>query len=297
MVRQTVLFWLICLAPVTSRSQELEPRAYAALPKNLNVAALGYGLSKGSVLTDPSLPVKDLEITTHNIVGSYVHTFGLAKKLARVQFTLPYVFLLGKLQINGRDTSGSRDGFGDARLRLGINLTGSPPLDKKEFTRYTQKTIFGISLVTAIPTGLYFPDKRLNMGNHRWGFKPEAGISKRFNRIYAEAYTGVWFFTANKSFLVDKTLKQEPVFNLQVHASYFFKNRMMVSVNTLWFKGGETFVDSVRQQKPLDNWRLGATGSVPLARHQSLKVQFHVGAFTASGYHYNMASVIYQILF
>src|SRR5262245_9875800 len=114
-----------------ARSQELEPRAYANLPRGTNAVALAYALSKGNVLTDPSLPIADFKITAHNIGLGYVRTFGFYKKLARVQLILPFIFMSGQLQLNGRDTSGVRNGFGDARIRLGINVIGSPALSPK----------------------------------------------------------------------------------------------------------------------------------------------------------------------
>lgn len=279
------------------RSQELEPRAYSALPKNLNSLAFVYGLTKGNVLTDPALPIKDLKANVNSLTLGYVHTFGLANKLARVQIVLPYMILSGKLKLNGVDTSITRSGFSDARLRLGINLTGSPPLDKKDFVRYTQKTIIGVSLVTSIPIGYYEQDKRINPGSHRWGFKPEIGISKRFKRVYAELYSGVWFYTANTKYLVTKTQIQKPVFNIQAHASYYFKKQMWVSINMNWFNGGKTLVDGESQGNLLDNWRVGATWSFPVAKGHSLKLQFHVGAFTESGYDYNAVSLAYQWVF
>jgi hypothetical protein len=275
----------------------LDPRAYAALPKNLNTIAVGYGLQRGNVLTDPSLPISDFKVTLQSLTGVYLHTFAVANKLARVQVSVPFIQLFGKLQINGHDTSGSRNGFGDARIRLGINLTGTPALGRKEFSGYTQKTIVGVSLVTVMPTGLYHPDKRINTGSNRLAFKPEVGISKRFKRVYAEAYAGVWFYSDNNKYLVNKTLHQEPVFSVQGHASYYFKNLMWVSINGNWFNGGKTSIDDTPQGDLFDNWRVGATWSVPIAKGQSLKFQFHVGAFTASGYDYNAVSLVYQHIF
>ncbi|MBV4356947.1 transporter [Pinibacter aurantiacus] len=296
-MKTAFLFSLLCLLCNLCYTQELEPRAYAALPKNLNSLAFVYGLTKGNVLTDPSLPIKDMKANVNSLTLGYVHTFGLANKLARVQIVLPYMILSGKLKLNGVDTSITRSGFSDARLRLGINLTGSPPLDKKDFVRYTQKTIVGVSLVTSIPIGYYEQDKRINPGSNRWGFKPEIGISKRFKRVYAELYSGVWFYTANTKYLVTKTQIQKPVFNIQGHASYYFKRQMWVSINANWFNGGKTLVDGEEQGNLLDNWRIGATWSFPIAKGHSLKLQFHVGAFTESGYDYNAASLAYQWVF
>ena len=299
MIRKKGVTWLLCLGSIFyyAEAQELEPRAYAAFPKNLNTIAVGYGLSRGNVLTDPSLPISNFKTSVHSLTGVYLRTFELAGKLARVQFSVPFINIFGKLQINGHDTSGSRNGFGDVRIRFGINLTGTPALGRKEFSTYTQKTIVGVSLVTVLPTGLYHADKRINTGSNRWALKPEVGISKRFKRVYAEAYAGVWFYSDNKKYLVDKTLHQEPVFSVQAHASYYFKNLMWVSINTTWFNGGKTLVDEIPQGDLFDNWRIGATWSVPIAKGQSLKLQFHVGAFTASGYDYNAVSVVYQHIF
>jgi hypothetical protein len=286
-----------CSAPGSLYAQELEPRAYAALPKNLNVIALVYAYSYGDVLTDPALPISNLTIRAHTIGGAYVRTFGFLNKLARVQIAMPMVFLDGRAKIGDRDTSVARGGLGDPKIRIGINLTGSPPLDKKDFKQYTQKTIFGVSLVTSVPIGTYVSDRRVNISSHRWGFKPEVGVSKRFGRIYAETYAGIWFYTSNKEYFVDRTLKQHPVFNLQAHVAYYFTNRMMLSVNTVWFDGGQTLVDDVPQGALLSNWRIGGTWAFPIAKSQSIKLQMNVGAFTASGYDYNAYSVAYQCVF
>lgn len=291
------LLCLFCLVSFYANGQELEPRVYAALPKNLNAVAFAYGLSRGNVLTDPSLPVTDFKVTVHSLAGVYLHTFAVGNKLARVQVTLPFMYISGKLQINGQDTTGARGGFADARIRLGINLTGSPALGRKEFPTYTEKTIVGVSLITVLPTGLYFSDKRINCGSNRFGLKPELGISKRFKHVYAESYAGVWFYSDNNKYLGDKTLHQDPVFSLQAHASYYFKNQMWVSLNTTWFNGGKTLVDDVPQGELLDNWRVGATWSVPVAKGQSLKLQLHTGVFTSSGYDYNAVQFVYQRIF
>ena len=295
--KNTSLLLFFFLGNYFANSQELEPRAYAALPKNMNALLGVYALSSGNVVGEPALPIKDLKITTHNVVAGYVHTFGLAKKLARIQVTVPFVYMVGKLQINGRDTSGSRQGLGDTRIRFGINLIGAPAIDKRDFRKYTQKTIVGVSLVASVPTGLYHEDKRINIGSNRWALKPEIGVSKKINRIYAEAYVGVWFFTSNSHYLISKTLEQQPVFNAQAHASYYFKNNMWLSANTTWFRGGQTIIEGVEQGNLLENWRVGASWGFPIAKGHALKLQFHVGAFVKSNYDYKVISLGYQWLF
>ena len=263
----------------------------------MNAVAAVYGYSSGNVVADPSLPIADFKITSHNLGAAYVHTFGLFGKLSRIQVAAPFFFMSGNLKINGRDTTGARTGFGDTRIRFGMNLLGSPALDKKDFRQYQQKTIVGASLVISAPTGLYYDDKRINIGSHRWAFKPELGISRRFKRVYAEAYSGIWFYTNNNKYLINKVEEQKPVFSLQAHASYYFKNQMWIGVNGNWFNGGQTTVDNISSGDLKDNWRIGATWSVPFAKFHSLKLQFNTGAFTNSGLDYDMVSLGYQYIF
>ncbi|WP_336514551.1 transporter [Pollutibacter soli] len=295
--RMGVSFALISTNCTDLRAQDLEPRIYANTPKGMNAVAAVYAYVNGNVVTDPSLPVEDFKISSHNIGLAYVRTFGFFKKLSRVQISLPYTMMNGNLKINGKDTSGARNGFNDMRIRLSVNVIGSPALDKKDFRFFQQKTIFGVSLVTSVPTGLYYPEKRINLGAHRWGFKPEIGLSHRSKRFYIEGYTGVWFYTNNNQFLSNKTLEQNPVFSIQAHASYYFKNQMWVGINGNWFDGGQTTVDEVPAGDLKDNWRFGATWSVPLGKFHSLKLQYHTGAFTKSGLDYDMISVSYQYIF
>ena len=284
-----------CLAH--AYAQEMDPRAYANLPKDMNVLVAAYALARGHVLADPSLPIKDFKITSHNFAIGYVHTFGLVNKLARVNVVLPFVSMAGQLQFRGQDTSGSRTGFGDARVQFAINLIGSPALTAKDFRSYTQKTVVGIGLVTSIPTGLYYADKTINIGTNRWAFKPEIGISRRFKHLYADGYIGIWLYTNNTKYQSSKLLQQEPVVSAQLHASYYFKNKMWVGINSTWFDGGQTTINNTNYGDRLDHWRIGASWGVPVAKQQAVKLQFHFSAHTNYGQNYKLIALSYQYAF
>ena len=297
MAKAATAFCILCLVSQHLRGQDLEPRIYAALPKDMNAFAAAYVVTRGGVINDPALPIAGLTITSHSLTAGYVRTFAIGNKLARVQGGIPFTHLAGNASVNGHDTTGTRTGFGDMRLRFSVNLSGAPAYDRKQFAGYTQKTVFGVSLVTSIPTGIYHKERLINIGTNRFGIKPEIGISKRINHIYAEAYAGVWFYTHNTKYLKTKTLTQKPVFSVQGHVCYYFKNRMWLSLNTTWFNGGETDVDGVSAGDLLDNWRVGGTWTVPMKKGHSLKLQYHVGAFTNTGYDYNAIVFSYQYIF
>lgn len=303
LMRKTILTTAVCLLFIAANGQDLEPRAYGNVPKNLNVFSAGYSYLNGNVVTDPSLPIENFTLESHNFGIGGIRTFALANKLARVQITVPYVYMDGKLtQDNGEEITGNRSGFADMRIRFGINLLGSPALDKKDFQQFKQKTIFGVSLVTSIPTGLYYEDKIINIGANRWAFKPEVGVSKRFKTFYAESYAGVWFYTNNNEFQVNKQKTQAPALSFQVHVSYYFKNQMWIGLNTNWFKGGSNKVDGVTVNDSKSDWRIGTTWSVPIAKGQSIRLLFHVGANVIgadknSDLNYTAASLNYQYSF
>lgn len=289
-----VVFFFICHYSI---GQDLEPRAYANIPKGVNIVVATYGFMKGDVLTEPTLPIEDFIISSNNLGAGYMRSFGLGGKLARIQVAVPYVFMDGEAKVSGERITGSRTGFGDMRLRFGVNLLGSPALGIKDFSQYQQKTIFGASLVVSVPTGVYYPDKRINIGSNRWGFKPEVGMSKRFEHVYAELYSGVWFYTKNAEFLGDNALKQDPVFTFQAHGSYFFKNQMWVAVNVNWFSGGRTFVDEAPAGSVINSSRIGGTFSMPLSKMQSIKIQFNTGIFKDIGLNYDSVNLGYQYVF
>ncbi|MGL2964708.1 transporter [Flavobacterium sp. RSB2_4_14] len=296
--KKSFTFIIVILFSSIAFSQDLEPRVYANVPKNLNIVILGYNYLQGNVVTDPSLPIENFEISSHNFAAGYVKTFGLANKLARIQVVLPYTYMDGKVTSTvGDETTGNRSGLADMRIRFGVNLFGSPALERKDFAKFNQKTIFGASLVTSVPIGQYFKEKIVNLGTNRWAFKPEVGISRRFKSFYIESYVGVWFYTKNNEFLIDKEKTQKPALSMQFHSSYYFKNQMWIGFNANWYKGGSSTVDGVETGDNLDNLRIGATWSFPIAKTQSLKLQFHLGANKTRDIDYDAASLSYQYSF
>ncbi len=269
-------------------SQEIEPRNYANLPKGFNALALAYSYSTGEVVSDASLPLQDFSISSNTPIIGYVRTFNLFGCLSRIQYSLPYTFLSGNITYRGKDTSGTRSGLNDSRLRFGINFYGSPALSREQFPKYKQGTIVGASLVTSIPTGQYFPEKLINLGSNRWGFKPEVGISSSLGKTFIEAYAGIWLYTNNSKYLETNTLSQNPLYSFQFHASYIFKNFMWVAANFAYSNGGQTSLNGVKNNDYQNNSRIGLTYSTPLSRQLSTKLQYHIAAETRRGADYKI---------
>ena len=291
-----IIFFLFLqyVTPFSSISQEIEPRNYANIPNGFNALALAYTYSSGNIVSDAATPLQDFSISSNTPILGYVRTFSLFGCLSRIQYSLPYSFLSGDLKYRGRDTSGTRSGFTDSRLRFGINFIGSPALAPAEFAKYKQGTIVGASLVTSIPTGQYFDEKLINLGSNRWGFKPEIGISTDVDRFFIEAYAGVWLYTKNSEYIVTNTLQQDPLYSFQFHTSYLFKNYMWVAFNAAYSTGGQTTLNGVKNNDYQNNARIGITYSTPITPQFSAKLQYHSAIETRRGGDYKIFAATLQ---
>ena len=123
-----------------------------------------------------------------------------------------------------------------------------------------------------VPTGEYDRTKLINLGTHRWGFKPEVGLAVPIGRWDVDAYAGVWLFTANDDFFpggLERT--QDPILAIQGHVSYTFKPRLWLAVDSTWYSGGKSQVAEGEPGAAVNNSRLGATLSIPASRRAVLQ--------------------------
>jgi hypothetical protein len=195
----------------------------------------------------------------------------------------------------GVDTAASRNGFGDGRIKIGINLLGSPVIAPKDFQKFQEHTVLGVSVVISVPLGQYYADKLINIGSNRWGFKPEIGFSQRESRLFCEAYAGVWFYTENGQYFNKSTLSQKELFSFQAHMDYTFKHGKYIALNGGFASGGETALNGLERFDDQENWRIGATFSTPIFdRHQSVKCMINTGVATRAGQNYTALTVAYQ---
>ncbi len=210
-----------------ARAQQLEPRTYSNAPIGLNFLIAAYQYSWGDVLTDPSLPIKNVDAKVNEVALGYSRVLDFWGESGTLAVVLPYAWISASGQVEGQPESVERSGFADLGLRLSVNLLGAPALSLPEFRNYRQDTIVGLSLVVTAPTGQYDSTKLINVGTNRWSFKPEAGVSKALGQWILEADASVTFYTDNNEFLGNNVRQQEPLYALQLHAIYNFNPKLV----------------------------------------------------------------------
>jgi outer membrane putative beta-barrel porin/alpha-amylase len=215
---------------------------------------------------------------------------------------LPYgvVHYQGKFLDN--ETRIYRSGLLDSFFRFSVNLMGGEAMTPKEFQSWKQKTILGVSLRVVAPTGQYDGTKLINNGSNRWGFKPEIGYSQRWGHWVLDGYAGAWFYTTNPEFFShnvffsgNQTRSESPIASFEGHLSYDVKQRLWFSLDGNFWHGGFTILNSVANPNTVQtSSRIGATASIPLRKHQTLKVSYSNGAYVRFGGNFQNVSVAWQ---
>jgi hypothetical protein len=175
-------------------------------------------------------------------------------------------------------------------------------MNAPEFIKWRQKTILGASIKLVPPAGQYEPTKLINLGNSLWSINPELGYSRRWSHWILDAYGGVWFFTDNREFFSNNqfspgtnTQSEGPVGSFEGHLSYDFKPRLWISADGNYWFGGTTSINGVQNPVTLQrNSRVGVTASIPVTRHQSIKLSYNNGAYIRYGGNYQNISVAWQ---
>jgi len=276
--------------------QDLDPRAYLWVPVKTNTLVTGFSYSEGGVVTDPTLPLQDLEASVQVASVGYVHAFNLFGLTAQALVVQPYSWAQASATVGGQPESITRSGLADTRLRLTVLVHGAPALGLQEFMKAPKKTIVGVSMNLVAPTGQFFSDKLINLGTNRWSFRPELALSQPVGKRWlVDAYAGVWFFTNNHSFYPGNSVRtQQPMGAFQAHFSYNITPRFWVALNTTYYTGGQSSVNDIYNDDRQANARIGITAVMPVGKSNSLKLSFSKGAIVRIGQDFTTISIGWQ---
>ena len=167
---------LLLAAPVPA--QDLAPRAYANVPVNATFLILGLGVSQGAVVSDPTLPIQDIDAKVATPSVGLARSLSLFGRTAQAFGAMPYSWadVSGKVFEEARSVS--RAGLSDMQFRFSVLVRGAPAVSAGEFARAPRRTILGTSLTVIAPTGEFLTGKLINLGTNRWSFKPEFAVSQ-----------------------------------------------------------------------------------------------------------------------
>jgi hypothetical protein len=285
---------LLLAAPVSA--QDLDARAYAWAPVNATFVVGGLALLHGGVLTDPTLPVTDINATIETPSLGIGRSFSLFGRTAQAFAALPYSWAQASGNVGGGARRITRAGLSDMRLRVSFLVRGAPAASVLEIIKAPRRTILGTSLTVVAPSGQFFPDRLINLGTNRWAFKPEFAVSHPMgDRWLLDAYAALWLFTANNAFYPGTSLRtQAPMGTFQAHLSYTLRPQLWAAFDATYYVGGRTTVESVAGNDRQANTRVGGTLVVPVGRRHSVKLAVSTGAIVRYGADFTAFSVGWQ---
>ena len=298
----TAVLFILCLLSRLLGAQGLSPRAYVISPIHFNSVTLTYTLQDGNIVFDASVPITGSTGRIGTETATLFHAFNFFSRSANINISLPYSVGHFQATVNDEPLKLYRSGLDSTTIRLSANLFGAPAMKPGEFAKWHQKLIVGASITVATETGQYDGRRLVNIGNNRWAFKPEIGLSRRWGKWLLDTYGAVWFFTPNDNFFSnapDSTgpnrQTQNPMGAVEAHLSYDVKQRLWFSLDGNYWYGGETSLNGVPTPTTVQaNSRIGATASVPITKHQSLKFSYSAGTYTTFGGDYQTVSAAWQ---
>jgi hypothetical protein len=283
----TVLALAILLLPRFGQAQDIDPRRWSHLPIGANFAGVAYAYTTGNISLDPELRIQNGQFDVQTIGVKYIRSFDLLGKSARVDVGLPYQIGHWSGLLNGVPAAVDRSGFADSSVRFAVNLFGAPPLKGKEFAEYRatkadNETIVGIGLALQLPTGQYYSDKLINLGDNRFTIRPQLGAIHNWGKWSAELTGQTWFYTDNDNFFRGKKLAQDPLFTTDTSLIYTFRPGLWVAGSLGYAGGGTTTVNGVSNNDNESNVGFGFSVGLPISHTVGVKLYYIGGRTEAS---------------
>lgn len=286
---------VLILGAATGGAQELEPRSFSQTPVDMNFGALIYGYASGEVLFDQAVPITDAQGKVSNVAAAYVRTLDFFGASSKLTAAVPYAWGDWDGLLDGEYVATSRSGFADPQVKLSVNFLGAPAMTMSQMKNYTQTTVVGASLLVTVPLGQYDPQKLINLGQNRWGFRPRLGLAQTLGRWTLEGMASVWLYTDNEDFFGGSTVSQDPLWGGQINAVYQFRRGFWMGAGIGVSRGGKVASDGVYSDSYKKNTRWGALIAYPLTQTHSLKVTYINGMRTRLGSDFDQISTSFQM--
>lgn len=225
------------------------PRRWTHLPIDTNFLGGGYAYTKGDIIFDPVLLAEDVELDMDSSVVSYVRSFKLLDRTAKISLTQAQMSGTWSGLLDGVPTTVRRIGLADPVVRFSIDLKGSPPLSGKAYQQYRasriNETIIGVGVAVQLPLGEYKEDKLINLGSNRYTTRFQLGALHKRQKWTLETTGAVWLYSENDDFFGGRTLEQDPHLFLQGHLTYQHTPRQWSALGIGYSTGSEATVDKV----------------------------------------------------
>jgi hypothetical protein len=256
----------VALWPTPAAAQVPARFYWKSLSGGNAVPVIFNSISGNSNPFDPANTVAaDAEFDATMALVGYAHSYSLFDRAVMGAILLPMGRVSATGTVAGRTANQSASGFGDPMAEVTINLIG-PPAQRNipDVQRYEPGFSLDLLADLALPIGEYNSNQALNIGQNRWYGRIGAPIVWQLGdwvpgrRTTLEFLPAVWLFGNNTNYDNGKTLKTDPLFQLDAHITRDFTERFWGAIDGVWYSGGRASINGVQGSK-LNNIGLGLT--------------------------------------
>ena len=244
------------------------------------VPLIGSSLSGNANPLDPSYKViPGAEFNATMSMAGYARVLPVLKRSAFISLIVPMGRVSSSITVNALTTTTTARGYGDPMLQFNMNIIGPKAImNIPDMLRY--KPGFSVDIVSSlsIPIGEYNNESPLNIGQNRWYGRLGLPVVWQIGpwipgkRTTLEFLPAVWLFGNNNDF-VGKTMKTEPMYQLEAHVTRDFAEGLWGSFDLISYSGGKATIDGVAGSS-LNNLGLGATLGYHLNDNMQLTVSY-----------------------
>lgn len=271
-------------APSPACGQTVDPRSFVDTPVGLNFLVGGYAYSWGDVAFDPSIPIENADLTAQGGVVGYARAMNWGGLSGKLNVGGGFICANGSGEVEGVPETRNVCGLSDLSTTASVNFIGAPAISLSEYPKYRQGFLMGASLTITAPVGQYDATKLVNIGTHRWSFRPQIGLSQPLShRLTLEFLGSVTFYTRNGDFFNGHQRDQAPLYAGQLNLIYTFRSGIWGALGTTAYGGGRITSDGEPAREIQENWRVGGTLVFPVSRRNSLKLWGSSGLYARTG--------------
>jgi hypothetical protein len=114
----------------------------------------------------------------------------------------------------------------------------------------------------------------LNLGQNRFVFRPQVGISHLSGKWTTEVTADLAFYTDNDEFWAGNKLEQDPLFLMHGHLIYNFRPGLWLGASMGFDYGGESRVNGIDKKDEKQNFGWGVSGAYPINRYMGVKLAY-----------------------
>ena len=262
------IIWLLLgaslLLAARAHAQGDGARAYQFVPADSKSVSV-YGLFvRGNQALDPARITKGADIHGDEMVIQPTVPLVLAHRLGQVFVAVPLGKVSGSLPLATGSVTSSSSGLGDIQLGMEHNVVGPPAATGPAFDALRPGMVVNLLGKITMPTGAYSSSQPLNMGSNRWSFQLGAPLCYYLGDSFADPRLTTFELEPTVSFysaIQNPTGKdtEAPMLGLEEHVTHNLNQALWASLDGLYFRGGETTTNGIRDGNNKITLELGGT--------------------------------------